>query len=373
MKGEPEYCLHKASGRATVLINGKRCYLKGAYGSAESRLHYLQVIGELLKSEPTPVIQPTEHSSTPTISDLLILYYDYIDKYYLKNGKLSGQVNIIKLACKVLDDCFGTTQAERFGPFQLRACREKFQERLCRKECNRRVVLIKQFFKWLCENQLIPSTIYHGLVCVTGLMPGQGNTFDHEPKTPISHENIDAILPYVSKEVRVMIEIQRTTGMRPDEVVRMTKGSLNRASDPWEYTLKHHKTARYGKSRKIYLNKGLQELITPFLLRSADDPLFSPAEAKGGYQRRPRKRNRAEAYTTITYRQAIHRACNRAGIERWSPNRLRHTALTDIRRKYGAEAARAVAGHTTVKMTDNYTSEQDCETAKEIMRQFRTA
>jgi hypothetical protein len=30
--------------------------------------------------------------------------------------------------------------------------------------------------------------------------------------------------------------------------------------------------------------------------------------------------------------RAIHRACDQAKIERWSPNRLRHTAATSVQR-----------------------------------------
>ena len=44
------------------------------------------------------------------------------------------------------------------------------------------------------------------------------------------------------------------------------------------------------------------------------------------------KRPAAVAYTTGSYRRAIHRVCEKVGIPKWSPNRIRHTAATEIRK-----------------------------------------
>ena len=79
-------------------------------------------------------------------------------------------------------------------------------------------------------------------------------------------------------------------------------------------------------------------------------------------------------YTTDSYRRAIHRACDKTfphpelsklkaaradrsaeGTElrqwqsehRWSPNQLRHTAATEIRSKFGLEAAQVILGHSS--------------------------
>jgi len=54
------------------------------------------------------------------------------------------------------------------------------------------------------------------------------------------------------------------------------------------------------------------------------------------------------------YRKAITRACKRAKVTHWHPHQLRHTAATSIRREFGLDAARAVLGHKTLAMTDDY-------------------
>jgi len=42
----------------------------------------------------------------------------------------------------------------------------------------------------------------------------------------------------------------------------------------------------------------------------------------------------------MSYGRAIARGCEKAAIERWTANQLRHTAATRIRKEYGIEADR---------------------------------
>ena len=50
----------------------------------------------------------------------------------------------------------------------------------------------------------------------------------------------------------------------------------------------------------------------------------------------------------------------------WKPNQLRHARLTEIRGKYGLEAARVVGGHREVGVTQMY-AEQDHTLARRVM------
>ena len=74
------------------------------------------------------------------------------------------------------------------------------------------------------------------------------------------------------------------------------------------------------------------------------------------------------AYTVASYRRAVHRACDRAGVDRWSPHRLRHNAATNIASKYGWEAARVVLGHSSVRTTAIYV-ERDYALAERVMHE----
>ena len=53
---------------------------------------------------------------------------------------------------------------------------------------------------------------------------------------------------------------------------------------------------------------------------------------------------------------------------RWSPNRLRHSAGTEIRKRYGLEAAQVILGHASADVTQVY-AERDLQKAVEIMRE----
>ena len=77
------------------------------------------------------------------------------------------------------------------------------------------------------------------------------------------------------------------------------------------------------------------------------------------------RRQAKSCYTTDSYRRAIHRACEKAKIATWSPNRLRHSAGTDIRAKFGLEASQCVLGHAKADVTQIY-AERDMQTAIKV-------
>ena len=73
--------------------------------------------------------------------------------------------------------------------------------------------------------------------------------------------------------------------------------------------------------------------------------------------------------TTGAYDQAIRKACKRAGVTSWAPNRLRHNAATRLRKEYGAEIARIILGHANLSTTEIY-AERDIESAARAMARF---
>ena len=59
---------------------------------------------------------------------------------------------------------------------------------------------------------------------------------------------------------------------------------------------------------------------------------------------------------------------DRAGVERFSPNRLRHSAATRLRKEFGLDAARVVLGHRSARVTEIY-AELDLEKAREAIEE----
>jgi hypothetical protein len=108
---------------------------------------------------------------------------------------------------------------------------------------------------------------------------------------------------------------------------------------------------------------------------------MTPSQAARQRRRYPRWRP-GDRYDRRSYAWAIYRACDRAfpppakltdhekkrwrRDHRWAPNRLRHTAATYLRKRFGLEAARVVLGHSSAAVTEIY-AELDLAKAADIM------
>lgn len=112
----------------------------------------------------------------------------------------------------------------------------------------------------------------------------------------------------------------------------------------------------------------------PYLDRPAGQFCFDPRQAPKA------RKNARERYTKDSYGRAIRRAVERLNKRRtdehgsevallpsWSPNQLRHSAATEIRKKFGVEGAQVILGHASADVTQVY-AERDQKLAAEIAR-----
>lgn len=151
----------------------------------------------------------------------------------------------------------------------------------------------------------------------------------------------------------------------------------------WKYRVKGHKTEHHDRTRIIFIGPEAHKLIAAYLLRASTEACFSPAEvvAKQREERHARRvtplscgnrpgiraskqerkgaarRSPDESYTNNSYRREVHDACDNAfppaekltgealkrwrSNQRWSPNQLRHTAATEIRKRFGLRRRRS--------------------------------
>jgi integrase len=316
------------------------------------------------------------------VNELLVAYLDFAEGYYVKNGRPTGEFRNIKDAIRPLQQIYGTTLVWEFGPAALRTVREQMiAANLSRKVINARINRVRRVFKWGVENELVDPSVLQGLQSVSPLKEGRSKARETSAVKPISQEHIDAVLARVTRPVRAMINLQLVTGMRPGEVVLMRACEIDMSGNIWEYRPVSHKTEHHGKERIIFLGPQAQEIIRPFLKPEVEAYLFSPKDAvlaarknlkpKKGRSRRTMRvsgyrRCPAKQYTRNSYQNAIFKACVKAKIPAWGPNRLRHNAATFLRKEFGIEAARVILGHTSAAMTEIY-AEMDRKRAAEIM------
>ena len=137
------------------------------------------------------------------------------------------------------------------------------------------------------------------------------------------------------------------------------------------------------RERLIFIGPKAQAILKPRLNQQSTSYCFKPEEAKHLRSTAKRirrfkkkrsgntfaKRPPGDHYTGQSYNRAIARACDRAEIERWTPNQLRHTRATEIRKEYGLEASQTVLGHSRADVTQIYAERND-EKAKQVMREI---
>jgi integrase len=268
---------------------------------------------------------------------------------------------------------------------------------LCRNEVNKRTGRIVRLFKWAVGEGIVPPSIHHGLIAVSGLRRGRADVRESEPVKPVPDAFVDAIQPHVPPQIWAMVELMRLSGMRPQEVCLMRTIDLDRSGRVWIYTPETHKTEHHGRERRIYLGPVAQRILEPWLRPELTAYLFSPqsamahrlAERREGRKSKvqPSQRNRAKArpkrkpgdrYDTRSLYHAIdygirkaQDAAERAGqrpIPHWHPHQLRHSAGTRLRKEFGLDVARAVLGHSSPVVTEVY-AELDGAKAAEAMGQ----
>jgi integrase len=271
-------------------------------------------------------------------------------------------------------------------------------------------------FKWAVSEELVSETTYRALTAVRGLEQGRTEARETEPVQPVPAADVDAVLPHVLPPVAAMIRVQRLTGMRPGEACLMRVCDIDRSGDVWLYRPPQHKTRHKGKARVVALGPKAQEALCPFLRvccphcgsvglpaalwwqgsrcgpchdradegrmllmpQPATEPsgdyfLFSPAEALAAkraamraarktkvqpsqQKRRKKCPRRAPGlrYSPESYARAVAKACRKAGVPHWHPHQLRHLHATEVRRRFGLEAAQVALGHSQANVTQVY-------------------
>lgn len=346
----PSYRKHKPTGQAVVTIDGKDYYL-GKHATAASRKSYDALIGEWMTGGRRLLSRDGSHV---TVTELIASYWKFARGYYRKGGHSTDELAGIKYAMRPLKRLYGQLAATEFGPLKLKTVRQAFIDAdNSRKHVNQQVGRIKRCFKWGVENELVPPSVLHALLAVSGLRQGRTEARETPPVKPVPDAYVDVVKPFVSTQVWSMIELQRLTGMRSGETVIMRAMDIDMTGKVWLYRPESHKSEHHGFERVVDLGPRCQQIIKPFLRANTDAFLFSPSDARtekhtnAKVRRRsnqkptPRKTKRKvnEHYSRDSYRRAIYRACEAAGVPQWHPHQLRHLAATHFRKEYGLEVA----------------------------------
>jgi integrase len=425
----PSYRLHRQSGQAVVTFCG-RDILLGHHGSAASKAEYRRRVAEWFANNRQSIQEEADFS----IAELIAAFKAHAEKYYRRpDGTETDEVKSFRRALRPLRELYGSKLAREFGPLALETVRSRMiQLGWCRTSINHNVARIKHVFKWAVSRELVPASIHHAIITLSGLRAGRSEAIESLPVEPVPDHVVDATVRHLSSVVATMVRLQRLTGARPGEICQMITADIDTTGPVWIYKPAAHKTAHHGHQRSIFIGPKAQEVLRPFLKTlNPQAYIFSPMDADaenrgelqagrktplscgnrpGSNRKRRPKRAPGDRYDATAYRRAIRRAtesafpppeqfarqkvkgrkgkkskrwetpvewCQRLGPEKWKelqdwrrehswhPHQLRHTAATEIRRRFGIEAAQHVLGHATLSITELY-AEKNADVANRI-------
>jgi integrase len=380
----PSYRRHRASGQAIVTLNDRDFYL-GPWNSPASKAEYDRITSEWLV-RGRRLDEPGADRGEILVKQLLDGYWTHVVA-----TMPDLEAKKVKLALKPVRKLYGEAKAAEFGPVAFKAVRATLIEAgLSITTVRDRLGTIKRMIAWGVENELLPGDALHRLQAVSGLRAGRDKVKPARKVAPAREEHITAILDNVSPTIRAMVELQAVSGMRPGELWVMTTGQIDRTVNPWMYSPVRHKTASRGKFREVPLGPKAQAILLPWLKADPDAILFSPIEAAAQHyeaqrqarrtplypssrkrrgKRKAKKQTRHVMYNKNSYAQAIERGCIRAKVPVFTPNQIRHTFATKVRRDHGLEAAQVLLGHSKADVTQIY-AERNRALATEVARQI---
>lgn len=346
--------LEYPDGRAVVKFtdpatNRRRTVTLGRHGTPEAQAAYLQIVADLAGGQPPAAPAPRKPAEL-IVSELVVRYDAHAEGYYRgPDGRPTSELKNVRLALAALAKVAGPDPAREVGPRLLVEVREEMV-RLgwCRKYVNAQVGRVRRCFRWAAERELVPGSVWQSLAAVRGLARGRTPARETDPVGPVEDAAVDATLPHLAGHWAAMVRFQRLTGCRPQDVVGLTAAALDRSADVWVYRPAAHKGAWRGKAREVFVGPRAQEVLAPWLLR-----------AGGG---------RVWPYTVSGYNQAIEKAARRAGVPHWTANQLRHSAGTEVRRKFGLEASQVYLGHEHADVTQVY-AERDRTLGVQVARE----
>lgn len=388
------------SGRAYVRHLGK-CIYFGPFGSEEAARRFNEWKNRLELEENDP--------EQVTLAILAAKFMVHAQEHYRKDGCITGEVSNFRHAIRDAARLFGKDRVLDFGPRKLKAVRDQMiADGLARNTINDRIRRIRHVFKWGVSEQIVPPSVLVGLQAVSGLQSGRTAAKETEPIGPVPEDRIQAIQPFVSRQIWGMICFMKLTGARPGEAATIRWCEIDAEGSVWIYRPSRHKTQHKGRKRLIAIGPEAQRVLNEFPGKDTDY-VFRPQESLNefvtqSYALKATRRKVGNHYSLNSLPSAIKIACEKAfncpaelrtlavckkiagesdaafdarrkrasewrAKNCWHLNQLRHNAATAMRQRGGVEVAQVALGHASVKTTEIY-AEMNIEAAIEYAQKF---
>jgi integrase len=323
----------KTDGRGVVTLDGRDFYT-GRYGTPEAKEKYDRLVAEWLACGRR--VPPRRQRIT--VAELIAQYKKAGEDRDGRDGRVLPRITGL----------YSHTYADEFGPLAFKAVREQFvQAGWTRQDINLCAHRIKRLFRWAVAEELIGADVADAIAAVEGLRFGRTKAKEGKKVVPVAETVFRATLPYLSRQLAAVAELQWWTAMRSGETLALMPAAIDRSGPGgcWVYRPSHHKNRHRGHDRTVLIGPQGQAVLTPWLERAPALLCFRPCEVH---------HNGGEEYTPAVYARAVGLAAIAAKVEHWHPHQLRHAAAQRLRAAFGIEAAQAVLGHRHLQMTEVY-------------------
>ena len=115
-KRKPKLCFHKPTGQWYVRLKGKIHYLGTDEIEAEDRRR--TILAEWISR------QGDVTGFTLSVEELALLFLQHAERYYVKDGEQTNEVNNIRVALKPLIRLHGRCRVRDFSPLKLKDVRQ---------------------------------------------------------------------------------------------------------------------------------------------------------------------------------------------------------------------------------------------------------
>ena len=319
----PNRLYHRPSGQDRIVWNGRTIYL-GKHGSPEAEARYRKVLQAILETG-----QPFPAESVVTVAQVAARFMVHTRKSFPVGSR---EPMAYQRAVDLFVERFGSERIDAITPARFVAMRDAWAETNSVRTVNKHHNMILACFRWAVTAELVPAGVWHALQAVPRLKPRRSPARDPRVVGPVAWEQVEAVRGFVRPQVWAMICVQWHTGMRSGELLAMTPGQVV----DWVYRPKDHKNAWRGHVREIPIGPKCREILGEWIKgKGENDAIFA-------------------GYTSQSYGRAVKRACERAGCGHWHPHQLRHAFATRVRASHGLDAAQAVLGHATARVTEIY-------------------
>lgn len=330
-----------------VDLSRQRHYLGGEQADAAAR--YDQLVQTWIAGGRQP-LKAARDEPVDTVADLIRAYLEWLSSTHRKRGRETTHVEQARLVLRKFEAIHGRLALSEVTARHMRQWGDWLARhpnrqggKLARSTIRMYTSQVRLAFQWGVTRSLVSAAVLAEVAApLTHGRVGE----PRESVKPPPEEDVEAATRETQAHVAAMIRLMRATGMRPAELCGMRPCDVDRSGPVWVYRVHHDwdKTIHHDEHapRVVPIGPRAQALLAPWLDRCRQPEDF--------------------VWTTRTGRQIsvsylwylVARACDAAGVDRWSPNQLRHARATELRARYGIEAAQVTLGHSRLQTTEIY-------------------